>query len=149
MEFGHLSLAVPSVSKFHKYQGMTLNLLCSLQRRIPKAGIVRTNRPLNTEESIEVSQQSFQTCPELGTLPLFRVNRLSLHHNLPPLFPRLFAPPFQYCLVEGLACKNEFFWTHFGDSLSYNIIILKLQSQKRQSSTANKNLIDSNYTEWK
>ena len=42
---------------------MTSNLLCSKK---DTEDIVRTNRPLNTKDSVEVSQQSFQTCPELG-----------------------------------------------------------------------------------
>ena len=47
---------------------MTSNLLCSKK---DTKGIVRTNCPLNTEDSVEVSQQSFPTCPELGALTLF------------------------------------------------------------------------------
>ena len=46
---------------------MTSNLLCSKK---DTKGIVRTNRMLNTEDSVEVSQQSFQTCPKLGNLTL-------------------------------------------------------------------------------
>ena len=47
---------------------MTSNLLCSKK---DTEGIVRTNRPLNTEDSVEASQQSFQTCLELGALTLY------------------------------------------------------------------------------
>ena len=46
---------------------MASNLLC--EKKDAK-GIVRTNCPLNTEDSVEVSQQSFQTCLELGNLTL-------------------------------------------------------------------------------
>ena len=46
---------------------MTSNLLCSKK---DTEGIVRTNRMLNTEDSVEVSQRSFQTCPKLGDLTL-------------------------------------------------------------------------------
>ena len=46
---------------------MTSNLLCSKK---DTEGIVRTNRMLNTEDSIEVLQQSFQTCSKLGDLTL-------------------------------------------------------------------------------
>ena len=46
---------------------MTSNLLCSKK---DTEGIVRTSRMLNTEDSVEVLQQSFQTCPKLGDLTL-------------------------------------------------------------------------------
>ena len=46
---------------------MTLNLLCSKK---DTEGIVRANRMRSTEDSVEVSQQSFQTCPKLGDLTL-------------------------------------------------------------------------------
>ena len=32
-------------------------------------GIVRTNRMRSTENSVDVSQQSFQTCPKLSLVP--------------------------------------------------------------------------------
>ena len=44
---------------------MTSNWLCSKK---DTEGIVRTNRMWNTKDSIDVSQQSFQTCPKLGDL---------------------------------------------------------------------------------
>ena len=46
---------------------MTSNLLYSKK---DTEGIARTNRMRSTEDSIDVSQQSFQTCPKLGDLTL-------------------------------------------------------------------------------